>query len=759
MIYIRKNIWELFAVIMVIGLILLSYVLYTLWGTIHQKYELEQENIARISAHATSDILSQHESTLGLLGEFLMKNNTYKDKKKSKAIFNNILKSNSSILAFGLVDLKGNLYVTSIDKDVNELPNLMKKNETKESFNQALNSDSMILGRTYFHKTLNSYIIPIRKIIRDKNLDAIAVITAGIRLDDWYIVPHTDKNKTTKYESFLLRDLDYYFQVAPRNNKIMEQYYEKCIPKEYGDSVKQSIANKNATTIKAIKDNNMVVSAKYTHYVTGKEVFSSLSYIKKYQLWRVVQIPSKVIHNEFLKKMAWITSFFVLTGIILFYLFYQLSKVAKKNRLKLEHQAEHDYLTELQNRYYLSKKFKNIDVEKPFSLIVLDIDNFKNINKNYGHDYGDLTLKEIANRLEQIKKQSDILVRYSGNEFLFIRYAIDKQTTRELAKEIINILYEPHCLDEQCFILGTSIGISSFPNDGKDFESIKKCADIALQEAKKDKNSYRFFEEKIKQKYLRYSQIEQELKTALQKNELHMVYQPQIKSDGTLYGVEALVRWESKTLGHVSPEEFISIAEQSGMMVKLGQFINKTSLKEINEIQKAANKRFQLSINISVKQFVDLDCCTNLLRLIEKTGFDKSLLTLEVTENLFIEDIEFVLAILEGIRKENIKISLDDFGTGYSSLSLLKKLPIDELKIDKSFIDDIQTDQDAQNMVKGVILIGKQLKMTLLAEGVEKEEQKDMLNSYGCDLFQGYYFSKPLKKEALLEYFKVLSEN
>ena len=178
-------------------------------------------------------------------------------------------------------------------------------------------------------------------------------------------------------------------------------------------------------------------------------------------------------------------------------------------------------------------------------------------------------------------------------------------------------------------------------------------------------------------------------------------------------------------------------------------------MEEIVKIQKQTKQNLQLSINISVKQFVEPTFFKDLLLVIESTGFDKSLLTLEVTENLFIEDIDAILKILDEIKRSGIKISLDDFGTGYSSLSLLKKLPIDELKIDKSFIDDIETDDDAVKMVRGIILIGKQLKMELLAEGVEKSEQRDMLYTYGCDIFQGYCFSRPLKKEALLDFIEV----
>ena len=752
MVYMQSHIWKLFCIVMFVGLFILGFVTYELKNQINSRYELEQENIARIVSSSTMKMLCQYEVTLDVLGEYLIKDDTYKDVVKSKEIFKKLLKINPSIADLTLVNPNGKLYVTSIDESIDKSPNFLEKKETKKFFEQALKSNIMVLGRTYFNKKLNTYIIPIRKAIRDKNSNILTVIVAGIKVKDWHLLMQANKNSIRKYESFLFRDFDYYMQLIPSENKYKKRYYSTNIPEEYVDYIKNLIYKKTNMTINEIKSNEVILTINHKRFIDNKEVLSSIEYLEKYKLFSVVEIPYSIIKKEFYDELIPICIFFILIGAFIFFLFFQLSKIMIKNRKKLEYQAEHDYLTNINNRYYLFNKFDYLKLSKPFSLMILNIDNFKNINENYGNKYGDMALKEIGRRLYKIKKEDDILVRYSGDEFLFIRYYSDKKESVKLAQKIIEALYSSYSIGSYKFSLGTSIGIAEYPNDGENFESIKKYADIALQEAKKKKNNYIFCDEKIKQKYLRYSLIEQELKTALQNNEIYMMYQPQVRSDGTLYGVEALVRWQNKKLGLVHPDEFISIAEQTGMMVKLGQYIIKTSLIEVNKIYKETNKRFQLSINISVKQFEETTCYENLLNMIEHTGFDKSLLTIEVTENLFIEDIESVLNILEKIRKQDIKISLDDFGTGYSSLSLLKKLPINELKIDKSFIDDIEIDMDAMKMVEGIILIGKQLNMTILAEGIEKVEQKDILDNYGCDLFQGYYFSKPLKKEALLDF-------
>lgn len=748
--YIKKNIWELFVVTMLTGLLILTYVIYAIWAQVSLRYKLEQENVARISANSTFSLLSQHEVTLDLLGEYLIKDDTYKDTQKSTKILQSLLKTNSSIAGFGLYDTSGNLYVTSINKDINKLPNLSQKKETKDSFEKALSSDFMVLGRTYYHDTLQTYLIPIRKAIRDENKNIVAVMTAGIRVDSWY-ESINQKKSVAKYKSFLLRNDDYYLQLVPPNSGLSEDYYNKKISLTYANKIQKQIESSNNTTIQIMKNNQAVVSAKYEHFLVEKKVFGSVVYISKYNLWKIVQVDNALIMNDFYKKATPILVIFVFTGGFLFFLFYQLNKVTKRNRKELEYQAEHDYLTDLHNRHYLSKKFDNILLSNSFTLIVLNMDNFKNINENYGHECGDLTLKEIGKRLNSIKNKDDIIARYSGDEFLFIRHNISRDDSPTLAQKIIELLYIPYKIGGFYFVLGASLGIAGYPANGNSFNDLKKYADIALREAKKKKNTYMFFEDSIKQKYLRHSLIEQELKIALLQNEIYMVYQPQIRADGSFYGVEALARWKHEKLGLIPPDEFIKIAENTGVMVSLGQYIIDKSLKDINDIQKQTNTKFNLSINISLMQFIELDFFEQLLISIKNINFDKSNLSLEVTENIFIEDIEEMLRLLLEIRKEGIKISLDDFGTGYSSLSLLKKLPIDELKIDKSFVYDLQSDIASEKMISAIIMIAKQLNIKILAEGIEKAEQKKMLTKQGCDMFQGYYFSKPICTEDLKE--------
>ena len=244
----------------------------------------------------------------------------------------------------------------------------------------------------------------------------------------------------------------------------------------------------------------------------------------------------------------------------------------------------------------------------------------------------------------------------------------------------------------------------------------------------------------------------QGLKYGLERDEFYMLYQPKVDHQGYPLGVEALIRWENKSLGFVGPDKFISVAENSGDMIAIGDFIILKTLSDIAELNNNVSKKLTLSLNISVKQFLQDDFIDKLTRSLKQTDFDPNNLIIEITETLFIEDIFGVNDTLNQVKKMGIKISLDDFGTGYSSLSLLTKLPIDELKIDKSFVDEIQQDPNAKSMAEGIIAIGKKLDLIIVAEGVETLEQLTELNSIGCDVYQGYYFAKPLTIEDLKRY-------
>ena len=747
---IKKNVWLLFYIIFLSGIILVSSLIYKLSIDIKNSYQAEQESLVKLNRKSLESNLLQYETVLNLLGNQLTQNQNYKSAQKARDILDNILKLNPTLVAFGLANPNGQLYVVSSNlKNIKNLPNLLDKEETKDSFNHSLTSHNMVLGRTYFHKTLNSLIIPIRKSIYDENNNVIAVMTAGINVSKSF-----DFLTEVTTDITIFRDFDNYRQFTTFNDDKSYNFYKKPLQKEFLEQIYKKIEKKYKKSIDEIKNKELSISFESKRYYDLANLTNSAVYLKKYELWIISNMSLEVIQYEILKYSIILLSIFTIFYTVIYYLFKKMDEYEKKKNDALKYQLSHDFLTNLNNRYYLSDEYEKIDKEDSFYLFFIDIDNFKGVNDNYGHDIGDKVLKEIANRLNSFKNYGDDLVRYSGDEFLFISYETDYDEIKLIAQAIINKLAEPYFIKSYTFILGSSIGISQFPKNGTTFDEIKRYADIAMYESKIEKNRYTIFNDNIKNKYLEKALIEQELKYALEKNQIYMMYQPQVDINGSLYGVEALVRWENEKLGFVPPDKFIKIAEEIGLMGELGSFIIQTSLFEIRSLQNEMNIDFHLSINISVKQFMEVKFYEELIKSVEKTKFEKVKITLEITENIFINDVDYILGLLNKLREQNISISMDDFGTGYSSLSLLKKLPIDELKIDKSFIDDIIDDKDALSMAESIITIAKNLDMVVLTEGIEELKQKEILESYGCNLFQGYYYSKPLKIEGLKSFVK-----
>ncbi|WP_128998514.1 EAL domain-containing protein [Malaciobacter molluscorum] len=720
------------------------FTIYKVSNDEYKEYELKQSNITKLTTTSINSLFIQYEMLLDMLIEQI---ESFSDYKKIEKLLNHMIKLNPSIIVSGISSPNGDIYISSTNDKKLELYNLKEKKETKETFIRTLNSKKMVIGRSYYVKLFDKVMIPMRKAIRDKNGKVISVITIGVDVNKILSLLSDNEHKT-----YLFRGFDHYIQVIKDNKKNGYLIYDKKISNKFIKYITNTAEKKYKIPIDILKNSDEVSNIFFKEYFSEDIVFASIQYIKRFDLYVITQINKDIIEDEITEQIYVLIATFLIIFIILFILFKYISENEVKKQKALYFQATHDQLTNLNNRKYLTSIFKNNEKYDPFILFFIDLDNFKSINDNYGHTYGDLVLKQVASRLKKLQVNKDILARYSGDEFLLIKYNLEDTKIEEISNQIINTLSKTYYVDKYEFNIGSSVGVSQYPKDSEIIDDIKRYADISMYEAKKQKNSFKKFDEEIKQSYFRKSKIEYELKNALIKNEIYLVYQPQIDLNGNIHGVEALVRWENKNLGFIPPDEFIKIAEATGQMISLGRYIMKTALSEIKDVYKKTGVDFQLSINISVKQFMEKEFFNKLFEYLKDNNFNKDLLTLEVTENVFIEDFNYILTLFDKLINQGIKLSLDDFGTGYSSLSLLKKLPIDELKIDKSFVDDILDDEISRNMVQSIISIGKNFHMEILAEGIETIEQKRMLNEFGCDLFQGYYFSKPIKKQQLEEY-------
>ncbi|MBE9399093.1 EAL domain-containing protein [Pontibacterium sp. N1Y112] len=417
--------------------------------------------------------------------------------------------------------------------------------------------------------------------------------------------------------------------------------------------------------------------------------------------------------------------------------------------------ADHDELTQLPNRTYfrnnlLSTIRKSERHGNAVAVLFMDLDKFKQINDSLGHNIGDEVLQEASRRFRDRLRCSDFVARLGGDEFTVIIEPVDNpQDVANIAQQLLQCMQQPVLVKQHSLHLGTSIGISVFPQDGKDVATLMRNADLAMYKAKENGgNRFHFYSEDMTQDALRKMSLEEELRQALQEDQLTVYYQPQYDlGNKKLVGVEALVRWNHPEKGLVAPMEFIPLAEERGLINQLGLQVLQ---KACTQCAQWLNEGFDpgiLAVNISARQLTERQVPEQISQILKFTGWPVHRLELEVTESFFISDTQRSLAVLNQLRDMGIKLAIDDFGTGYSSLSYLKQLPISKLKIDRSFTRDLIDDAEDRAISEAIIALGKSLGLQVIAEGVELEGQADILIHEGCDQAQGYLYGKPMSAE------------
>ncbi|MBT2970380.1 MAG: bifunctional diguanylate cyclase/phosphodiesterase [gamma proteobacterium symbiont of Ctena orbiculata] len=417
-----------------------------------------------------------------------------------------------------------------------------------------------------------------------------------------------------------------------------------------------------------------------------------------------------------------------------------------------------DELTGLASRvrFYqqLEESIKSSDRNgRRFALLYVDLDDFKGVNDSLGHDAGDQLLKEIAKCLRSISREIDFVARLSGDEFcIIVKDVDDDYAAAHVAQRCLEMISEPIELSSRKFTPTCSIGIAHYPDDGENMSTMLKAADTSLYSAKElGKNQYAFYKPELTRKAEHRFRVEQALREAVEKQQLSLVYQPQIEmSSGEIIGVEALSRWNHPSLGHIPPREFIVTADRIGMIKPLTEWVLYTACNQAVACRKAGIPVIRMAVNISPNHFLDNDFVLLVKRIIEETGMNPNELELEVTENVVQTDPQN-LSVFRDLKELGVLIAIDDFGVGYSSFASLKHLTADYLKIDRHFVSDMLHDKETQLLIASMIDLGHKLEHRIIAEGVEATEQYDMLNNMGCDIAQGYLFSKPIDAEEIMQ--------
>lgn len=431
----------------------------------------------------------------------------------------------------------------------------------------------------------------------------------------------------------------------------------------------------------------------------------------------------------------------------------------KKNYAHIEQLAYHDGLTGLYNRVafmkYAYKIFHDASVgASKHAIFFIDLDNFKNINDTLGHDYGDLLLKDVSDRMLSCIASDDILARNGGDEFLILKNRFDTVDDLEnFASQLVNVVHHPFILNDETAVVSMSVGIAVFPNNGLTVSELIKNADIAMYNAKNSgKNSYRFFDSYMEDDVNRKNDLADILSHVIDKNEIYLQYQPQVNVEsGQVTGYEALMRIESELVGFISPAEFIPIAEETGIINILGEWALIEACNFNQVLIKSGFGPLRVSVNVSTTQLKDDHLIDIIKSIPEKTGMDLKHLEIEITESVLMNSFEHNLKLINQMKELGCSIALDDFGTGYSSFNYLTQIPIDTLKIDKSFIDGICSNEKGRCIADSIIDLAHKMDISVVAEGVEDNEQLQILQNQFCDTLQGYLFSKPLNSTDFIE--------
>ena len=433
----------------------------------------------------------------------------------------------------------------------------------------------------------------------------------------------------------------------------------------------------------------------------------------------------------------------------------------KKNyEALLRHQASYDDLTSLPNRFYGYKELEraiasSAKQKKKIAILFIDLDEFKQINESLGHNVGDALLKTLAQRYLPLMQKTDTIVRLGGDEFMIILRELNHDKyAEEMAQKCQKLILHAFKLESQELYISSSIGIAYFPEHGLDAKTLMRNAEAAMYQSKvRGRNNWTVFVNTMAELVTNRIRIKSELRQVLKRDELYICYQPIINSaNNQVLAAEALLRWNSATLGNVMPDQIIPIAEETGLIVPLGYWVLKKVCSQVKKLKEITDEPIKIAVNISTIQLKQKDFVDQVKKILEATEVSPDSLIFEITESAFIDDSKLILSQLNRLNEMNIHCSLDDFGMGYSSLSYIRSYPFKSLKIDKVFIQSIDTSSDDLSLVNSIITMSRNLKLVVIAEGIETSKQLELLRSMNCDMVQGWYFSEALSSDDLLVY-------
>ncbi|XPV68675.1 MAG: EAL domain-containing protein [Halarcobacter sp.] len=740
---------------------ILAFVSYTVLVSLNLNYARERElQTGYAQQSSLSKILVSHaEATLkkidtALLSVQLQLSNKSEESRPKPSVINNILASHLALIgesqslrvsnAYGhfIYDASGILHSATIsDRDY-----FLRNRDNPYG--------GLVISKPLYARITHNWVVTLSRAIVNEKGQFAGLIQAAVRAEYFQSI-YASLDLSKHHNITLFNDK---LQIIATSSPQMQSQLGKTIDSSIlRDFVKSKDLEKSYTS-------NLEEDGTERYYIARK--------VGQYPLYIIVSHTVKDQLFEWNRQLIWsIVGIFVLAFVLIGWIVVWLrsydSALALANRMtsayektlqEIQYLAEHDFLTDLPNRTFLEEYMnsltKNQEEKIKIALLFLDLDHFKDVNDTLGHTVGDKLLIQVAKRLIKILDNKSIICRQGGDEFvILLKEYPNSFSLSDTAQRLIKAIEKPFLVDAHEFVISASIGISIYPQHGTDVITLLKNADTAMYQSKADGGGkYHFFNEEMNIKVLNRVDMISNLRQAIINNEFVLHYQPQVDGfSGRIIGVEALIRWNHPKEGEISPVQFIPAAEESGLINPIGDWVLKEACKQAKIWKDKGLPSLTMAVNVSAVQLRQADFIDKVMSIVKNSGLSADCIELEITESALIRDTQRIVKILEKLREEGIRLSVDDFGTGYSSLGYLKHLPFNKIKIDQSFVRGVPQNEDDVSITQAIIGLAKSLKMELIAEGVETQEQCKFLLNQDCQEMQGYYFGKPMPASKIEE--------
>ncbi|HLS05597.1 MAG TPA: EAL domain-containing protein [Wenzhouxiangella sp.] len=748
----RQNLeWILFATIVLVATVLLVWGVLVQWDEIVDRHQLRQRAQLSTISIAVHSVFSGQETVLSLLSDQLLVHHHFGQEDAIRVLLDSMLEINKNAAGYGMVDGEGRILMMDLRPGFREIPGLENRLVEKAACDETGTGSTIAVGESFRVEQTGDWIIPMCKAVADEPgqaggrhmVGALVHGEANSFFDDVAVLGRTNVIQVLHEKS--LRPI-----LWASSGHVPEDYLARPVP---DNTYKSAVASAEKTSGKTLDE--IRASSRPFPYQTDAGLgyqYGMAGYDSRYGFWVLTQTARKELLGELRQIGLIYTSIYLvaLSGILA--VLVVIARAERRRRSDLEYQARHDLLTGLPSRQHLMTEFLHMYGRhgKNMSLLFVDLDNFKSINDGFGYAYGDLLLKQVGQRLQAAISAQDRVARVGGDEFAVLVPESQQAALKQRCRAIHAELTRPYMINGLRFETGCSIGIARMQEAGPTFNEALRAGDIAMYAAKRRRVMTAVFRPAMGRNYLENIHIEQSLRAAIKKERIRVVYQPLVDSEERIVSVEALARWEDEELGEIPPQKFVSVAERAGLIGHLGEYIIDRCLRDARKIEQTLKSGLGLSINASPRQFQNDRFARMLVKRVSEAGLQFVKPSLEITESLFMGNSASIRNDLKAIRAAGIRVSLDDFGTGYSSLSMLLQLPIDELKIDKRFIDQMSASGGSRALVEGIIAIGHQHGLKVVAEGIENRAKFDLLRGAGCDVFQGFLFARPKSLDDLL---------